>query len=49
MLCDINVGGMQLIKDVLPAKTIVDNMIEEAAEILTRGGSLVSGTPKAKL
>jgi len=36
-----------LIDDVLPAKTIVDNMVNEAAEILQRNASLVK--PKAKL
>jgi hypothetical protein len=37
-----------LIHDVLPAQEIVDNMVREAAEVLTRGGSLVQ-TNKAKL
>jgi hypothetical protein len=37
-----------LIKDVLPAQQIVDNMVSEAAEILTRNASLVSGA-KARL
>lgn len=39
-----------LIHDVLPAKTIVDNMVEEAAEILRRGGAMVkSDSTRAKL
>ncbi|KAJ7654527.1 2-nitropropane dioxygenase [Mycena polygramma] len=35
-----------LIHEVLPAKVIVDNMVEEAARVLTHGGSLVK---RAKL
>lgn len=35
------------ITDILPAKEIVDNMVKDASEILTRGASLVS--PKSKL
>jgi NAD(P)H-dependent flavin oxidoreductase YrpB (nitropropane dioxygenase family) len=39
-----------LIHDVLPAKTIVDNMVEEAAALLQHGNSLVSVSgSKAKL
>mgnify|MGYP001336631169 CR=1 FL=1 len=30
-----------VINEVLPAKVIVDNMVNEAAEILQRGASLV--------
>lgn len=37
-----------LIKDVLPAKDIVDNMVSQAAEILTRNAGMVQGV-KAKL
>jgi hypothetical protein len=36
-----------VIKDVLPAKTIVDNMVAEAVECINRGSSMVRG--KAKL
>lgn len=35
-----------LIHDVLPAKTIVDNMVRDAVEQLSKGGSMVQ---KAKL
>ncbi len=38
----------QLIKDILPAKDIVENMVNEAAEILQHNSSLVKST-KAKL
>lgn len=39
-----------LIHDVLPAKVIVDNMVEEAAHMLQLGGSLVkSDSARAKL
>lgn len=31
----------QLINDILPAKTIVDNMVNEAAQILQHNASLV--------
>lgn len=36
-----------IIKDVLPAKTIVDNMVEEAARCIEVGKSMTGG--KAKL
>lgn len=39
----------QLIDEVLPAKVIVDNMVEEAASMLQLGGSLVKVGSKAKL
>jgi len=38
-----------LIHEILPAKVIVDNMVNEAAEILERNASLVKVSPKAKL
>ena len=38
-----------LIDEILPAKVIVDNMVNEAAEILERNASLVKVSPKAKL
>jgi NAD(P)H-dependent flavin oxidoreductase YrpB (nitropropane dioxygenase family) len=38
-----------LIHDVLPAKAIVNNMVNEAAEILERNASLVKVSPKPKL
>jgi len=38
-----------LIDEVLPAKTIIDNMISEAAERIQATNKLVVGTPKAKL
>lgn len=38
-----------LIHDVLPAQVIVDNMVEEAAEVLSRGASKVKTAGKAKL
>jgi len=38
-----------LIHDVLPAKVIVDNMVQEAVDILTHGASLLKGHPKSKL
>lgn len=37
-----------LIKDILPAQQIVDNMVTEASEILTRNAGMVSGV-KARL
>ena len=37
------------IHDVLPAKTIVDNMVAEAIEQLRKGASMVSTSPRAKL
>ncbi|KAG9085227.1 hypothetical protein FRC06_003692 [Ceratobasidium sp. 370] len=36
-----------VIKDVLPAKTIVDNMVSQAVECIQRGSTMVGG--KAKL
>ena len=30
-----------LIHDVLPAKEIIDNMVDDAAEMLSRGGAVV--------
>lgn len=39
-----NVSAM--IKEILPAKTIVDNMVSEAAEILQRNGQLVKVSAK---
>ena len=38
-----------LIHDVLPAKVIVDNMVEEAAQMLQLGGSLVKTSARSKL
>ncbi|GLB41643.1 putative nitronate monooxygenase [Lyophyllum shimeji] len=38
-----------LINEVLPAKVIVDRMVEEAAEVLSHGGSLVKVAGKSKL
>jgi hypothetical protein len=38
-----------LIHDILPAQQIVDNMVEEAAELLQRGGSLVQSRTFSKL
>ena len=38
-----------LINEVLPAETIVNEMIKEAAERLQSGSKLVVGIPKAKL
>jgi len=38
-----------LIHDVLPAKVIVDNMVEEAAQMLQLGGSLVQSGARSKL
>lgn len=35
------------IKDILPAKEIIDNMVKDASDIMTRGASLVNS--KAKL
>ncbi|KAJ1299484.1 hypothetical protein OPQ81_011818 [Rhizoctonia solani] len=35
-----------VIKDVLPAKTIVDNMVAEALDCINRGNAMVSGRPK---
>lgn len=37
-----------LIHDILPAKEIIDNMVNDAADMLTKGGSLVK-QPRAKL
>ncbi|KAF9466157.1 2-nitropropane dioxygenase [Collybia nuda] len=38
-----------LIDEVLPAKVIVENMVEEAARVLQHGGSLVKTSAKSKL
>jgi len=38
-----------LIHDILPAKVIIDNMVEEAADMLSHGGSLVKIHGKPKL
>ena len=38
-----------LIHDVLPSKVIVDNMVEEAAQMLQLGGSLVKAGARSKL
>jgi hypothetical protein len=38
-----------LIHDVLPAKVIVDTMVNDAAAILQKNASLVKVSPKAKL
>lgn len=38
-----------LINEVLPAKVIVENMVEEAAHMLQLGGSLVKTGAKPKL
>ena len=38
-----------LIHDILPAKVIIDNMVEEAADMLSYGGSLVKIHGKPKL
>jgi hypothetical protein len=38
-----------LIHDVLPAQQIVDNMVNEASELLLRGGSLVQNRASSKL
>lgn len=38
-----------LINDVLPAKVIVEKMVEEAAQMLQLGGSLVKTGAKPKL
>jgi hypothetical protein len=38
-----------LIDEVLPAKVIVDNMVEEAARMLQLGGSLVTTVSRARL
>jgi hypothetical protein len=38
-----------LIHEVLPAKVIVDNMVQEAADVLSRGASLVKVQGKSKL
>jgi len=38
-----------VINDVLPAKVIVDNMVEEAARMLQLGGSIVKTSAKSKL
>jgi len=38
-----------VIHDVLPAKQIIDNMVNEAAEMLQRGNSMVRGKASAKL
>jgi len=38
-----------LIDEVLPAQTIIDNMVSEAAERLQAGSKFVVGVPKAKL
>lgn len=38
-----------LIDEVLPAKVIVDRMVEEAADMLSLGGSLVKTGGKSKL
>ncbi|KZP24473.1 2-nitropropane dioxygenase, partial [Athelia psychrophila] len=38
-----------VIHDILPAKTIVDNMVNEAAELLSKGATLVTKKASAKL
>jgi hypothetical protein len=38
-----------LINDVLPARVIVENMVEEAARVLQDGASLVKVNPRSKL
>ena len=38
-----------LIREILPAKVIIDSMVEEAARMLQLGGSLVKSTTKSKL
>lgn len=38
-----------LIHDVLPAQQIVDNMVQEAVEVLQHGNSMVTKTFKSKL
>jgi len=38
-----------LIHDILPAQQIVDNMVNEASEILQRGASLVQTKTFSKL
>jgi len=38
-----------LINEVLPAKVIMDNMVEEAAQMLQLGGSLVKTSAKSRL
>ncbi|KAB5589916.1 2-nitropropane dioxygenase [Ceratobasidium theobromae] len=35
-----------VIKDVLPARTIVDNMVAEAVECINRGGTMIGGRAK---
>lgn len=38
-----------VIHDVLPAKVIVEDMVNDAAAILERGASMVKVSPSAKL
>ncbi|KAG5652149.1 hypothetical protein H0H81_006133 [Sphagnurus paluster] len=38
-----------LIDEVLPAKVVVDRMVEQAADMLTHGGSLVKAGTSSKL
>ena len=38
-----------LIDEVLPAKVIVESMVEDAAEMLRRGGLMVKASAKSKL
>lgn len=35
-----------VIKDILPAKVIIDNMVSQAVEILQHNATLVKVTPK---
>lgn len=38
-----------MINEILPAKTIVENMVEQAAEILSAGAAMVKARPMPKL
>jgi hypothetical protein len=35
-----------LIHDILPAKQVIDSMVNNAAEIMTQNAALVQNTPK---